>query len=77
MPKMIKLLRIIEGHEESLERQEEFLIEKIEELKDLNVKYEKLQESHSSLSNIYEDIKVKHISLLHKLYVMPLVDLEK
>ena len=76
MSKMIKLMTTMKGLEESLERQEEFLIEKIEELKALNVKYEELQESHSSLSNLYGDLKVKHIFLINKLDDMPPVNFE-
>jgi hypothetical protein len=56
---MIKIKNIFEKVQEQellLEQQEEYLIDKIEEVKDLNKEQEKLKHSHTSLIGKHEDL---------------------
>jgi hypothetical protein len=56
---MIKIKNLFEKVQEQellLEQQEEYLIGKIEEVKDLNKEQEKLKHSHTSLIGKHEDL---------------------
>jgi uncharacterized phage-like protein YoqJ len=64
---IIKIKRLIERNEEQelqLEQQEEYLIDKIEELKALHEEYEKLKHSHTSLNGKHEKFR-KEICLCY------------
>jgi hypothetical protein len=57
---MIKIKRLFERIKEQeleLEQQEEYLIDKIEELKALNEEYDKLKHSHTSLIGKHEKLE--------------------
>ncbi|TVT97828.1 hypothetical protein EJB05_56901, partial [Eragrostis curvula] len=57
MCKIIKLMKKFEQQELQLEKQEEFLIGKMEELEALSVEHEKLNHMHISLTNDYDNLK--------------------
>ncbi|TVU26080.1 hypothetical protein EJB05_28609, partial [Eragrostis curvula] len=57
MYKIMKLMKKVEEQELQLEKQEEFLIEKMEELEALSIEHEKLHNLHISLTNDYDNLK--------------------
>jgi uncharacterized protein (DUF3084 family) len=60
---IIKIKRLIERNEEQElqhEQQEEYLIDKIKELKTLHEEYEKLKHSHTSLIDKHKNLEKKY-----------------
>jgi hypothetical protein len=60
MIKIKSLFEIIQELEFQLEQQEEYLIDKMEELKALNKEHEKLKHSHTSLISKHEKLEKKY-----------------
>jgi AAA15 family ATPase/GTPase len=58
--KIKKLIERIEEQELQLKQQEEYLIDKIEELKALHEEHEKLKHSHTSLIGKHENLEKKY-----------------
>ncbi|TVU17092.1 hypothetical protein EJB05_33105, partial [Eragrostis curvula] len=57
MYKIMKLMKKIEEQELQLEKQEQFLIVKMEELEALSIEHKKLHNLHISLTNDYDNLK--------------------
>jgi hypothetical protein len=65
---MIKLIEKIQGQEETLHNQEEFLINKIKCSEKLTRKHEKLECSHASLVKSYENLSIEQTRTINSLF---------